>query len=317
MGRGGPVTGRATAPQHPVHRLTRRPGAVLLGVLLVIAAGCAAAAPEAGPGPRASINDEISIADLEEFFGGGLEFWDHGSFGVDRAELIETAGGAMVRVFYPAGSASRRAEGEDGGMQVYMRLPDDPVDELYLQYYVRFPPDFDFVKGGKLPGLYGGTVTGGQNIPDGTDGFSTRYMWRRGGDGEVYAYLPTSEKHGTSLGRGCWYFTPGRWTAIQQRVRLNTPGEADGEMTVWQDGWQVLTQTGLTFRTTDDLKIDGLFFSTFFGGGDTSWASPDDQYADFAAFAVSDGYIPLAAGDGPADEDAPEGDEACGVAGTR
>lgn len=313
--------GRATPPRHPARRLSRRPVAALLGVLLVSAAGCAAAAPEARSSPRASItstDDEISTADLEWFFGGGLEFWDHGSFGVDRAELIETArapDGAMVRVFYPAGSASRRAKGEDGGMQVYMRLPDDPVDELYLQYYVRFPPDFDFVKGGKLPGLYGGTVTGGQHIPDGTDGFSTRYMWRRGGDGEVYAYLPTSEKHGTSLGRGCWFFTPGRWTAIQQRVRLNTPGETDGEITVWQDGRQVLTQTGLTFRTTDDLKIDGLFFSTFFGGGDTSWASPVDQYADFAAFTVSDGYIPPAAEVGAADADAPESNRACGVAG--
>jgi hypothetical protein len=168
---------------------------------------------------------------------------------------------------------------------------------------VRFQPDFDFVKGGKLPGLYGGTVTGGQEIPDGTNGFSTRYMWRAGGEGEVYAYLPTSDEHGTSLGRGCWAFTPGRWTAIQQRVQLNTPGETDGQVTVWQDGKQVFSRGGLEFRTTEQLRIDGLFFSTFFGGGDTSWATPVDQYADFAAFTISNEHIPA---DGAADTAAAE-----------
>ena len=214
----------------------------------------------------------------------------------------------MLRVGYPAGSASKRA-GEDGGMQAYLPLPEPAPDELYLQYYVRFQSGFDFVKGGKLPGLYGGTVTSGQNIPDGTDGFSTRYMWRDGGDGEVYAYLPTSEEHGTSLGRGCWFFPVNQWVAIEQRVKLNTPGASDGEVTVWQDGKQVFTQRGMTYRTTDQLKIDGLFFSTFFGGGDESWASPVDQYADFAGFSVSPNFVPPVGGSA-ADPLAPPGDDA-------
>lgn len=271
----------------------------MIGALLVGTAGCDVAAPttepsaagSSAPSTSGSTGESVGTADLEQFFGGGLEFRDRGSFGVDEARLISTAdapGGRMLRVSYPAGSASKRADGEDGGMQAYLRLPDGPVDVLDLQYQVRFPPGFDFVKGGKLPGLYGGSVTGGQKIPDGTDGFSTRYMWRKGGDGEVYAYLPTSEETGTSIGRGCWSFPTGRWTAMHQRIRLNTPGRADGEVQVWQDGRQVLARTGLTFRTTDDLQIDGLFFSTFFGGGDTSWASPVDQYADFAAFSLSD-----------------------------
>ena len=51
------------------------------------------------------------------------------------------------------------------------------------------------------------------------------------------------------------------------------------------------TQRGMTYRTTDQLKIDGLFFSTFFGGGDESWASPVDQYADFAGFSVSSSFF--------------------------
>jgi hypothetical protein len=74
-------------------------------------------------------------------------------------------------------------------------------------------------------------------------------------------------------------------------------------VTVWQDGRQVFESTGLEFRTTGDLRIEGLFFSTFFGGSDTSWASPVDQYADFAGFALSPVSEPVSAvaGTVPAD----------------
>ena len=56
---------------------------------------------------------------------------------------------------------------------------------------------------------------------------------------------------------------------------------------VRQNGIRVFEQTGLTFRTTPSLRIEGLFFSTFFGGGDASWATPRDQYADFAGFELA------------------------------
>ncbi len=100
-----------------------------------------------------------------------------------------------------------------------------------------------------------------------------------------------------------------QWVSIEQRVKLNTPGASDGEVTVWQDGKQVFTQRGMTYRTTDQLKIDGMFFSTFFGGGDESWASPVDQYADFAGFSVSPSFVPPAGGSAsdplaPPDDDA-------------
>jgi hypothetical protein len=285
--------------------VARRAATAALVVLLAGATACTAGTP-ASRTPTAEADADLSPGDLERFLGNGLRFTGRGDFGLDLAELITAAdapGATALRVTYPAGSASRSAGGTDGGMQAYLQLPGDPVEALDLEYQVRFPPDFDFVKGGKLPGLYGGSVTGGRDIPDGTDGFSTRYMWRAGGEGEVYAYLPTSEEHGTSLGRGCWSFTPGRWTSIRQRVVLNGPGRSDGRVTVWQDGRQVFESAGLEFRTTGDLRIEGLFFSTFFGGSDTSWASPVDQYADFAGFALSDASepVPAVAGTVPAD----------------
>jgi hypothetical protein len=134
-------------------------------------------------------------------------------------------------------------------------------------------------------------VTSGRQIPDGTDGFSTRFMWRAGGAAEVYSYLPSSVEHGTSLGRGAWTWPTGRWVRVEQHVRLNTPGVADGVLDVTVNGRSVLRERGLTYRTVPTLRIDGVFFSTFFGGGDASWATPVDQYADFGRRAVDDGPV--------------------------
>ncbi|MGB7440499.1 MAG: polysaccharide lyase [Coleofasciculaceae cyanobacterium] len=221
-------------------------------------------------------------------------FEDFGEWGLQNTtELTDSSGkfGSLLRVDYPEGSAapsvSRNEGAALGGAQFYADLGVPGKDSLRLSYYVRFAEDFDFVKGGKLPGLYGGTGASGGNIPDGTDGFSTRFMWRGDGDGEVYAYLPTTEKYGTSLGRGNWKFQPGTWHYLEQEINLNDPGKANGELQVLLDGKSVLDQEGLTFRTTDKLKIDGIFFSTFFGGGDSSWATPQDTHIDFADFSVS------------------------------
>ena len=219
-----------------------------------------------------------------------------GDFGLDRIHLDrETAvGGAAVappssflRVDYPKDSASPSVTGAPGGGAQFLGTrPGTPADHLFLRYRVRFAERFDFVRGGKLPGLYGGRMISGGHIPDGTDGFSTRFMWRAGGDGEVYAYLPSSVTWGTSLGRGRFRFHPGRWQCLEQELALNTPGRSDGLVRVWLDGRPVYTQEGLIFRTVATLRI--VFFSTFFGGNDSSWASTADTHADFADFAVGE-----------------------------
>ncbi|WP_045876786.1 polysaccharide lyase [Pseudofrankia sp. DC12] len=256
---------------------------------------------------------------LARFFGDDLVMRSRGSFNLDKVRLVASGDRCVptyLRVRYPAGSASqlsvRNEDAPTGGAQVYLLLKSGPTDVLHLSYRIRFPLGFQFNKGGKLPGLFGGDHVAGGNIPDGSNGLSTRYMWRAGGAGEVYAYLPSSQVHGTNIGTGSWSFPPGQWVTMQQRVRLNTPGKADGSITVWMDGRQALRVDNLLFRDSASLQIDGLFFSTFFGGADTTWASPTDQYADFADFQVSSNYIndamPAGCGAGPA----PSGQAASG-----
>ena len=218
-----------------------------------------------------------------------------GKWGLENISLVKDSSdkfGQVLRVRYPAGSASpsvsRKNNVSIGGAQFFADLGMSPKSSLRLSYYLRFSENFDFVKGGKLPGLFGGTeVSGGEN-PDGTNGFSTRFMWRKNGDGELYAYLPSSKKYGTSIGRGNWQFVPGKWHHLEQEVKLNQPGSNNGQVTVWLDGKKVLDEREITFRTTDALKIEGIFFSTFFSGGDTSWATPKDVEVDFAKFSVNE-----------------------------
>lgn len=235
---------------------------------------------------------------MSSFFGPDFTTEDFGSFGTDRMTVVPAGDPRLdsaLKVLYPANSASQLSSREDetshGGAQLYLAWDSGPVDSAYLSYYLRIPPGFDFVKGGKLPGLYGGRVTSGRHIPDGANGFSTRYMWRKGGIGEVYAYLPTSVEHGTSLGRGSWSWPTGMWVHVQQRVVLNDPERANGVLQVWLNGQLVLDQRDLKYRDTTELKIEGLFFSTFFGGGDQTWATPVEQRIEFSAFAISKTYI--------------------------
>jgi hypothetical protein len=238
--------------------------------------------------------DHLSMSDdVRRMFGADLEPCAHGSWGLERLRPIADAdadGGTALRVNYPAGSSSPRSHREEGsplgGAQVYLPFRSGPRDHAVVSYAVRFQDGFEFVRGGKLPGLYGGTMTSGGHIPDGTNGWSTRLMWRAGGVGEVYAYLPSSQTHGTSLGRGAWRWRPGRWHEVSERVRLNSPGNSDGRIGLSVDGKEVLSIEDVVYRSTEGLRIDGVFFSSFFGGSDSSWASPRDQHADFAAIVV-------------------------------
>jgi len=168
----------------------------------------------------------------------------------------------------------------------YHWTPELPADTrtACLSYSVWFPQDFDFVKGGKLPGLFGGTGPSGGKKVTGTNGFSTRYMWRRKGDGEVYAYIIGNDRRGISLERGAWRFPRGKWTRLEQEVILNTPGKPDGMVRVCVNGKLMMEKTGLVYRTTRDVTISGIMAHVFFGGKKPSWASTKDTIVRMTPF---------------------------------
>jgi hypothetical protein len=200
---------------------------------------------------------------------------------------------SFLRIYFPEESYSpngyHKNEAPLGGMQFVSDI--GKFDSIHLRYRIRFKEGFDFVKGGKLPGLSGGTANTGGKIPDGKDGFSSRIMWRRNGDGEVYNYLPSSETWGTSFGAASWKFKPGEWLILEIKIQLNEPGKNNGSTMVWINEQKVMEENNILFRTISDLKIDSILFSTFFGGNDSSWSTPVDTYIDFDDFAINDSYI--------------------------
>lgn len=217
------------------------------------------------------------------------------SWGVEaNVALLDDAATGLaepgLRVRYPAGTSSP-GDADEGGAGFYS-APDAlaGAERACLTYRVRFEPGFDFIKGGKLPGLYGGEAPSGGDEVTGENGFSMRFMWREAGQGELYEYVVSKdEEYGASVGRGLWSFPTGEWVTVEQELVLNTPGQDDGLARVWINGVPVLEQSNLVYRTSDEVTIDGLMFSTFFGGNGKEWRTPRDQHADFAAFRF---YVP-------------------------
>jgi hypothetical protein len=203
--------------------------------------------------------------------------------------------GPVLQVTYPQGSYS----GGTGGTQfinLWNSSTGSGFNSMLLTYEVAFDTGFDFVKGGKLPGIRGGlnsTGCSGGSEADGSTCFSARVMWRTNGAGEIYAYIPETdglckEKNiicnsdfGISMSRGSFTFAPGQWNSITLLVLLNDPSSSNGVMQLYFNEDLTINQTGLQIRTDSSLMANGLFFSTFFGGSDSSFATPQTVHTYF------------------------------------
>lgn len=220
-----------------------------------------------------------------------------------------------MQAHYPKGSYTFGHQPQ-GGISFYAPGPSDvdltTAKEATFGYSVMFDEGFDWNKGGKLPGLYGGddatvavSCSGGRR----SDAcFSARLMWRTDGQGELYTYLPpytdsrfaANEKqcsvapksecnptYGASVGRGSFSFEAGKWTTVSQRVRLNDVGQANGELELFANGESVVKVDGLILRASDAGRLRGIQMQTFFGGSTSDWASPKDQNTYFSDFSMA------------------------------
>ncbi len=102
----------------------------------------------------------------------------------------------VLHVKYPKGSCSS-ACGISSGVSLHISpLPES--EKATLEYEVYFPADFDFVKGGKLPGIMGGSKGCAgcrRDEPLRSNCFSARFMWGPDGEGYPYLYLPRLTQH--------------------------------------------------------------------------------------------------------------------------
>lgn len=197
---------------------------------------------------------------------------------VSLASPKDAPASLVLAVRLPAGSINPKNKTAPlGGMGFRWRPEGLAAESACLSYHVYLPADFEFNKGGKLPGLFGGNAPSGGKDVDGFNGFSARLMWRANGRGEVYAYIPGKpDGRGESIERGAWVFPRGRWVKIEQEIVLNTPGEENGRLRVWIDGRLRLSRTNIRFRSARDLRINGVMADIFYGGKTKEWAAPKD-----------------------------------------
>ncbi|KIJ94831.1 polysaccharide lyase family 14 protein [Laccaria amethystina LaAM-08-1] len=213
--------------------------------------------------------------------------------------------------YYPKGSINPTAP-IPGGFSFYLSGPPffsealEGAKEVVMSYRMMLAEEWDWVKGGKLPGVFGGVggsaygCTGGRKEQR-CQCFDLRLMWRPKSVGELYTYLPPTPRnahqlsrvpplskensdYGYSVGRGSFHLdrAVGRWMSVAFRVKLNDVGEENGEITLYIDGSPVISIDRLSLRTSDEGKIMGMHFQTFFGGHAGDWASSKDQRAWFA-----------------------------------
>ena len=210
--------------------------------------------------------------------------------GVSEGRVAIVTGDAAFRGKSLAVTYTSGTVGTQGGARWTTALGAG-FNELYCAYRIRFERGFDFVWGGKLPGLAGGRANTGGRKPDGSDGWSARMMWRRRGRAVQYVYHPDQpgiygQDFPYDLG-GSRTFESGRWHQVEHCIVINSPGKKDGIIQAWFDGGLALSVDGLRFRDVDDFAIDSFLFSTFFGGSSPGWAPRRDETVTFDEFVIS------------------------------
>ncbi len=202
---------------------------------------------------------------------------DQSNWRTQQAQIVD----GTVAVTFPAGSINPgNSSAPQGGLGFSDHRP--PQRAGCLSYELRFQSDFVFAKGGKLPGLFGGRDYSGCTSET-ERGFSTRMMWGNNGTFFLYAYFADrASVCGEVQGSGIAYAARGKWHHVEQRIRMNTPGQDDGMISVLIDGKEIVTLTNR--KISSGQPIDGLAFETFFGGSNPEWASPLTQSISFRKF---------------------------------
>ncbi len=228
---------------------------------------------------------EYDIADIERDWLGVL--WAHPN---GRVNVKEENGNRFLRIDYPQEGVGPREGGAQWKVD-FKKAFGTTYNELYISYKLRFVDGFNPVKGGKLPGMFGGEANTGGRPSNGYDGWTARMLWRSEAAAIFYVYH--ADMQGTFGDKFYWgevetqLFPNGEWVQVEHRIVMNTPGNKDGILQGWYNGRLALNKHDMRYRHINDFAIDGFYFSTFFGGSSNSWAPIRDETIDFDDFIFS------------------------------
>lgn len=169
--------------------------------------------------------------------------------------------------------------GNASGANATIWFGPEGYDVVYFRRYIRFAEDYDQGNlhhvGGGLAGVAGDNPWAGMGQagkkPDGDDRFSAGFEpWKAWGEVPAPGYMffyaywmdMTRDRDGNYWGN---FVQPppaerivperGRWVCLEQMIRVNDPGQANGELAGWIDGELYLHATGFRWRSTDAVRI--------------------------------------------------------------
>lgn len=163
----------------------------------------------------------------------------------------------------------------------------DTAQSACLRYRLKLPSDFDFGKGGLLPGLYGGKPLRADQPAKGDKSFASRLVWRTNGQGAAFAQYDGLSHSGYAFAAKQLQVPKGKWIDIQQEVILNTPGRADGLVRIWIDGQLGLEQDGIPWRHSEEIGIDGVIAEITYGNPRFSVTAPENTTIEISEFELS------------------------------
>lgn len=198
-------------------------------------------------------------------------------------------------------------KGKNQGLNEHIRLSENgrEPEEAYFRYYLRFGDNWNPSSGGgKLPGFSGtyNRAGWGGRRSDGANGWSAR--------GQFFGYKESSSALAAVRGIGSYVYYGGmrstygepwgwnlgptgllqknRWYSVEQHVKLNTPGSANGVFRTWVDGRLTFEKTGIDFRSVPDLKIESVWMNVYHGG---TQPAPQDLVLYIDNVVVAKSYI--------------------------
>lgn len=229
---------------------------------------------------------------------------------VDVEESVDLDG-TSLRVTFPKGKLKTADSGVDTRIYLsgnYKTADEFQADELYVSYWVKYSDNFDFKCGGKMPSLGGEFVNSND---DGNERWKGRTMWRNGGSIQFYPELPHSEDKFDHDSLRFWgekefdggdictnqftsYMRNGEWHNIELHYVLDD-GVSGGLFEGWVDGgkgYKSIDSEVFGFyrrqnEGLDNLTLNFLMISTFFGGSSVDYEPDEDVYAWFDEFRVS------------------------------
>jgi hypothetical protein len=177
---------------------------------------------------------------------------------IENTRIVEPRGAPAKQAieirFTPAKASAPSTDGKMGMGFSWMPKSAGKPSSACLTYSVFLSKDFDFAKGGRLPGFVGGA--GEQDAAAGT--LSSRIAWRESGGLELRAQIADWLEPRRVTSEKVYMLPRGQWVALEQEIVLNTPGAKDGALRVWADGALVFEKKGLLIREKPETRVTGV-----------------------------------------------------------